>query len=198
MTTPRTRRKGAASTPSTRQRLIEAALRCATTEGVGALSLQSIASAAGVSKALVLYHFRDKDDVMSALAEWTTTRLIAREQAALPTGTAATVLEELWQWLEREIAAGELRALIELVGERGLRTRQASVASAQARHLAAEATLTRVFHALRLSPRVPIPMLAAAELAMRDGLVLSAARDPERPVRPAFDVYWLALLRLAQ
>ena len=58
--------------------------------------------------------------------------------------------------------------------------------------------MTQVFQLQRLSPRVPVPMLAAAELAVREGLTLSAAREPGRTVRAAFDMFWLALLRLAQ
>jgi AcrR family transcriptional regulator len=198
VTKTQSRRKSDSSAPSTRQRLLEAALRRSAVDGIGALSLQTIADEADVSKALVLYHFRDKDDVMSTLVEWTTSRVLAREATALVASTPATVLEELWRWLEAEIARGELRALIELAGERGARTRQANEASSIARHLAAEETMTQLFKLLHLTPRVPIPMLAASELAMREGLVLAASREPARATRAGFDVFWLALLRLAQ
>ena len=173
-------------------------MQCAVRDGSGTLSLQTIAAAANVSKALLLYHFRDKDDVLAVLITWLTGRVIAREQIALTGTTPAGVLDALWGWLEREVKSGELRALLELGSERGIRTREALASSGVQRHEVAEATMTRVFQLLRLTPKVPIPMLAVAELAMRDGLVLAVAREPTRTVRAAFDVFWLAALRLAQ
>jgi AcrR family transcriptional regulator len=184
--------------PTTRDRLLEAALECAVHKGSTALSLQTIAAAANVSKALLLYHFRDKDDVLAMLITWLTGRVVAREESALLDSNAAEVLDALWSWLEREVERGELRALLELGSERGKRTREALASSGERRHDVADATMTRVFHLLRLTPKVPISMLAEAELAMRDGLVLAAAREPKRTVRAAFDVFWLAALRLAQ
>lgn len=183
---------------TTRERLLEAAVDRAVSNGTNTLSLQSIAARAQVSKALLLYHFRDKDDVLAALVGWLTARLIAREQEALEGVAPHAVLETLWDWLEREIARGEFRVLIELAGERGQRTRAALQSCNERRHEVAASTMTHVFELLRLTPRVPIPMLASAELAMREGLILDAAREPNRTVRAAFDVFWLGALGLAQ
>lgn len=193
-----TGRRGPAPPEPPRDRILEATLRRAVRDGSGALSLQGIADEAGVSKALLLYHFRDKDDILASLIVWVSERVVAREGRALEGSTPATVLEAMWEWLDHEIEQGELRVLVELAGERGARARQANLASAKQRHEAAERTMTRVFELQRLSPRVPIPMLAATELAVREGLTLSAAREPGRTVRAAFDMFWLALLRLAQ
>lgn len=166
--------------------------------GTSALSLQSIASTARVSKALLLYHFRDKDDLIAALITWLTDRIVHREEEALRTTQPHTSLETLWMWLEQEITRGELRVLLELGSERGERTRAALRESGTRRHAAAEATMQRVFQLLRLTPRVPASMLAAAELAVREGIVLDIARDGDRIARAAFDVFWLGALRLAQ
>ena len=193
-----TGRRGPAPPVPPRDRILEATLRRAVRDGSGALSLQGIADEAEVSKALLLYHFRDKDDILATLITWVSGRVVAREAHALEGSTPATVLEAMWKWLHHEIEEGELRVLVELAGERGPRTRQANSTSAEQRHRAAEQTMTQVFQLQRLSPRVPIPMLAAAELAVREGLTLSAAREPGRTVRAAFDMFWLALLRLAQ
>ena len=193
-----TGRRLAARPARPRDRILEATLRRAVRDGSGALSLQGIADEAKVSKALLLYHFQDKDDLLATLIAWVSERVVEREAKALEGSTPATVLDAMWKWVAHEIEEGELRVLVELTGERGTRTRQANAASAGQRHEAAERTMARVFELQRLSPRVPIPMLAAAELAVREGLMLSAAREPGRTVRAAFDVFWLALLLLAQ
>ena len=181
-----------------RARLLDAALRCAQEQGYGALSLQTIATQANVSKALVLYHYRDKDALLATLIGWLTDRVIAREQVALTASTTTSVLEELWKWLDGELREGELRLLIELTCERSTAARRALGASAERRHEAARATVVRVFQALELSPRLPTSMLATCELAFRDGLVISAAHQRDRDARVAFDVFWMSLLSLAE
>lgn len=194
---PSSRRPPARAT-DTRERLLDASLRCAQQQGYGALSLQSIATHAEVSKALVLYHYRDKDDLLVTLIAWLTERLVSRERQALTVGVPSSVLEELWLWLQNELHEGELRVLIELASERSEVARLALEESAQRRHEAAQETVTRVFQALELTPRLPAAMLAACELAFRDGLVLATSRQASRNSRVAFDVFWLSLLSLAE
>jgi AcrR family transcriptional regulator len=191
-------RRQSARAKDARARLLDAALRCAQEQGYGALSLQTIATQANVSKALVLYHYRDKDELLATLIEWLTDRTISREQVALTSSTTTSVLEELWKWLDGELREGELRLLIELTCERSIPAREALGASAERRHETARATVVRVFQALELSPRLPTAMLATCELAFRDGLVISAAHQRGRDARVAFDVFWMSLLSLAE
>ncbi len=181
-----------------RERLLAATLRCAARDGGGALSLQSIAEEASVSKALVLYHYQDKERLLATTIRWLTGRLLAREASALAQSTAGSVLEDFWRWLDEELQRGELRVLIELAQERGVETRRALEESALQRQQTAEQTVSRVFQLLDLSPRLPAAMIASSELAFRDGLVLWAWRQPDRSARVAFDVLWLSLLSLAR
>lgn len=181
-----------------RERLLHATLRCAARDGGGALSLQSIAEEASVSKALVLYHYRDKEQLLATTIRWLTTRLLEREAHALAQSSASSVLEDYWRWLEEEIAAGELRVLNELSQERGGETRRALEESALQRQARAEQTVARVFQLLELAPRLPAAMIASSELAFRDGLVLWAWRQPDRSARVSFDVFWLSILSLAR
>lgn len=181
-----------------RERLLLATLDCARRDGAGALSLQHIAREARVSKALVLYHFHDKERLLVAVIEWLTERLVVRERVALSASTATSVLEDYWQALDREFRFGELRVLIELSQERGVDAVAALGASARRRRSVCDETISRVFQLLELSPRLPTAMLAACELAFREGLVLSAAREAEHSARVSFDVFWLSLLGLAQ
>ena len=51
---------------SLRERLLDAAVECFTTDGIGAASLRSIAIAAGVTPAMVNYYFGSKDNLLQA------------------------------------------------------------------------------------------------------------------------------------
>jgi len=181
-----------------RERLLEATLRCAIRDGGGALSLQSIAAEAGVSKALVLYHYHGKERLLAITIRWLATRLLAREANALARSSASSALEDYWRWMASEIERGEARVLIELSQERGAEVREAIDETSLARQQQAEQTVSRVFQLLELTPRVPVAMIASGELAFRDGLVLWAWRQPDRSARVAFDVCWLSLLSLAR
>lgn len=162
------------------------------------MSLQSIAAEAGVSKALVLYHYHDKAALLATAIHWLTDRVVQRERAALATSTAGTVLEEYWRWLEEETRAGELRVLLELSQERATEAREAMAASALLRQAAAEQTVTRIFQLLNLAPRLPPAMLASCELAFREGLVTWGSQRADRNARVAFDVFWLSILSLTR
>jgi AcrR family transcriptional regulator len=193
-----TGRRGASRAHEARERLLAAMLRCALRDGGSAVSLQSIATEAGVSKALVLYHYRDKAALLATAIHWLTDRVVQREKAALASSTAGTVLEDYWQWLEEEMRAGELRVLLELVQERAGEARDAMAASAQLRQSAAEQTVARIFQLLNLAPRLPPAMLASCELAFREGLVIWGGARDDRNTRVAFDVFWLSILSLTR
>jgi AcrR family transcriptional regulator len=149
-----------------------------------------------VSKALIHYHFDDKEAMLARVVEWTTAGLIARERAALEGVTAATAVDALWRWLEHELMTGRLRLLLEL-GMYRTPLVQAAVGDAlEVRSAAAAATVTQLFGILELQPRVPPELLAGVVVAFADGL---AARGyPESDSRVAFDIFWLALLSLAE
>jgi AcrR family transcriptional regulator len=181
-----------------RDRLLAAMLRCGLREGGSAVSLQAIAAEAGVSKALVLYHYHDKAALQAAAIHWLTDRVVQRERAALAASTGATVLEEYWRWLEGEMHTGELRVLLELAQERAAPARAAMEASAVARQAGAEQTVTRIFQLLELVPRLPSAMIASSELAFREGLVTWGAQRADRNPRVAFDIFWLSILSLAR
>lgn len=175
-----------------------ATLRCAQRDGGGAVSLQAIAVEAGVSKALVLYHYHDKETLLATTLQWLSDRVVQRELHALERSSATSVLEEYWQWLAAELHSGELRALLELTQARGEKVRQTIATSAAQRQAAAERTVARVFLLLDLVPRLPAAMLATCELAFRDGLVVWSSQRPDQNLRVAFDVFWLSLLGLAR
>ncbi|MBP0446162.1 TetR/AcrR family transcriptional regulator [Roseomonas sp. SSH11] len=55
--------------PTTRERIIAAASRLFYAQGVGKVSMDAVAAAAGVTKRTLYYHFRSKDDLAAAYLE---------------------------------------------------------------------------------------------------------------------------------
>jgi AcrR family transcriptional regulator len=179
------------------RRIVEAGLALAVRGGATAVSLQEVATLAGVSKGLIHYHFHDKATLVARLVEHAAERVAARERAAAAQAAAAPAAQALdvyWRWLEGELARGELRAAAELAGDPSEYARVASRHAAGVRHAAASATLEALFGALALRPRVPVAMLANVLVAFVDGLAVSASSER----RVAYDVFWLAVLGLAE
>ena len=183
---------------SATQRILEAAVRCVRAQGAAELSMQHIATEAGVSKALIHYHFTDNDALLARLVEWLTARLIKREQALISDGGVSKSIDAFWAWLDSELASGELRVLAELSQNRGPAVRDAALASARLRRESTGAVIDWLYRSLSLKPRVPSSMLSRVVIAFVDGLALSASLDPESDPRVAFDVFWLSMLSLAE
>ena len=179
-------------------RILAAAAQCAGQQGVAQVSLQTVAGVAGVSKALIHYHFRDRDALLARLADWLTEALVTGEAAALaaappPGGGAA-----LWAWRGGELASGRIRALVDLGQEQGAAVRAAVRRSREARRAQATRTIEWLFSALSLTPRLPAPLVADVTVAFTDGLAGEATVEPEANHRLRFDVFWLSVLNLAE
>ncbi len=177
-------------------RILEATSACIIQKGAADVSLQDVAEAAGVSKALIHYHFHDKGELMARLVEWLRAGLVARQETALTDVPAAAALDALWQWLSDELERGDLRALLDLTLVQGDAVQSAVRATALARREAAATVTHELFTALGLKPRVPVPLIADTFVAFVDGLALDRVVAPERNARISFDVFWLATLSL--
>jgi AcrR family transcriptional regulator len=180
------------------ERILAAAAECVGQLGAAQVSLQTVAASAGVSKALIHYHFRDRDELLARLVDWVTIELVQGEELALADVDATTALDALWAWLEVELLSGRLRALVELAGERGAAVREAIRRSREARRAQATLTIERLFGALVLRPRLPAPLVGDVTVAFVDGLAGEVAVEPEGNHRLRFDVYWLSVLNLAE
>jgi AcrR family transcriptional regulator len=180
------------------ERILAAAAECVGTLGAAQVSLQTVADAAGVSKALIHYHFRDRDELLARLVDWVTVQFVHGEDLALAEADATTALDALWTWLEGELVSGRLRTLVELAGERGEAVRDAIRRSREARRAQATLTIERLFAALSLTPRLPAPLVGDVTVAFVDGLAGEMAVDPEGNHRLRFDVFWLSVLSLAE
>ena len=61
------------------ERILAAAAECVSALGAAQVSMQAVADGAGVSKALIHYHFRDRDELLARLADWLTVELVRGE-----------------------------------------------------------------------------------------------------------------------
>ena len=188
-----------ASAPAdARARIVDAGVRCIAREGVGGASMAAIALEAGVSKALLHYHYHDRATLLAEIVERIGVRTIERERAAIDARGGIGGLDALWQWLDGELRRGELAALAELTRVREGAVRSATRTVANDRRQRAARTIERLFAELDLTPRVPAPLMADAAVAFIDGLALDVANGSAREPRVSYDVFWLALLGLTE
>lgn len=182
------------------ERILAAARGLVARGGAAELSMGDVASAAHVSKALVHYHFHDKDSLLVALAEQAGNAVLARtgDTRGGPDDTDEHVLDAYWTRLDAELRAGDLRILLALSECDSERVRTVCRRFAARRRELTGAQIASVFQRLGLQLRVPAELVASTVVAFTDGLALASALEPERPARPAFDVLWLALLTLAE
>lgn len=206
MVTPRGAKTDASTTT---RRILEAAKRSIAASGAATLSMQDVAVDAGVSKALIHYHFHDKDTLLAKLVEHLVNGLVARERevlAAYANQHNPLAVDALWQWVDEELHRGDIRVLLELDAYRGKAVQAAARQAATRRREIAAETVARLFEILDLRPRVAASLLGNVVVAFLDGLAIDTAlADAESdasadrgPPRVAFDVFWLAMLSLAE
>jgi AcrR family transcriptional regulator len=173
------------------ERLLDAAATLGIARGVGALSVQAIATAAGVSKALVLYHFSDKAALYTALA-----RQLATQDAEAMRGAAQTS-DPMVAWRTMATAGHGARALL---GALLLEPPVHGVAPALTAEREAAATELGVamLRALDLTPRIAPQLVGRLLVRQLDGLgAAQAARDALTAHDAELDAFALALLTLA-
>ncbi|MCE9602167.1 MAG: TetR/AcrR family transcriptional regulator [Gemmatimonadetes bacterium] len=177
-------------------RIVRAAITLGATKGVGAMSLQGIAAAAGVSKALLLYHFRGKAALRDAVVD-----ALGRASAErLRLAARATDAMHAWRALVRdETVQGEVALLGALALEADVAAEPLQRARAE-REDAAVALATAVLGGLQLMPRVPAEFVGRLLLRQLDGLAAAATRDGVSvdALEAELDVFALALLSLGR
>jgi AcrR family transcriptional regulator len=184
--------------PDAPTRILHATARLLAERGVARFNLQEVAEAAAVSKGLIHYHYHDRDTLLTRLVEALGADIARRQQAMIAAATPETAVDDVWTWLAGELRRGHLRVLQELTQEPGALVRGAVNAAAAHRRATTAATLERLFALLGLRPRVPPPLLADVVVAFEDGLVLASVVQPEQDPRVPFDVFWLAVLGMAE
>ena len=179
------------------ERILRSAVRQLALGSPADVSLHDIAAEAGVSKALIHYHFHDRDTLLVAVADRLADELVTREADALHDERSSLAVDALWQWLRCELERGDIRVLLSLGALPGATVRVATQRAAARRREAAARTIARLFDALDLEARMPVSLIADVVVAFIDGLALEATNHG-RDARVTFDVFWLALLSLGE
>jgi TetR/AcrR family transcriptional regulator len=136
-----------------RERLLDAAIACYTTQGVAATSLRSIALAAGVTPALVNYYFGSKERLLDAVVE----------ERVMPAATALARRLETSGDEPRAIAAAFVRGMHDAVAERPW------LPSLWVREILTENGALRPLLFERIAPLVPQPLVNRLAAARRRG-----------------------------
>lgn len=159
--------------------------------------MAAIAAESEVSKALLHYHHTGRGQLLAEVVTQLGRRIVGRERAALDAASGSSAVDALWEWLAGELTRGELRALLELAMQHEAEVRAAAESVASARGREATRTVEQLFAGLGLTPRMPAELLGSASVAFIDGLAIGTV-VPSRDPRANFDVFWLALLSLAE
>ncbi|HUX35380.1 MAG TPA: TetR family transcriptional regulator [Gemmatimonadaceae bacterium] len=186
-------REVATADGTARTRILDAACARMLEAGEGGASSAQVAAAAGVSKALVHYHFRDKRELLLGVTTACGERIAGRTGV---TTDAASPLDAFWQWLERELNAGDLRLLLQLTQGDDDAVGEAAVGELQVFRVETQRRVRRVFRALALAPSIPVELVTELVVVAAMGLAAGDAAMSDDAGRQAIDVLWLGLLGL--
>lgn len=170
-------------------RFLDAATALGIAGGVTALTVQGIAAEAGVSKALVLYHFDDKRALLQTLA----LRLATADAAALRAASDAADPFAAWLALGGDETSCGARALLcALLLDSAVR--EIAPALLAPRERGASALAVAMLGAAGLQPKLAPALLGRLLLQQLDGISSIARQD----AAASLDAFALALLALGE
>ncbi len=179
-----------------KERIVAAARGQVLRGGEGAASSAQVANAAGVSKALVYYHFHDNRELLCGLVEDCEERIRNRLERDGRLERRSNPVEEFRAWVEREFDAGDANVLIRLGQVEDVVVRQASLRAVETFQAAVGRQMETTFQRLRTPPPLPMDFLAKLMATMIIG-VLAGGDGVSAPERnELLDMVWLAVLRL--
>lgn len=172
-------------------RMVDAAIALGTRKGASALTLQGVATESGVSKALVLYHHRDKDALLLAVAQ----RLVGNDVDALRAAAAQADALEGWSRVAGDAHRRAERALlVTLLQETPLRAVAPDLQAARAQ---AGLTLAQaVLAAAGLRSRIANSLLGRFVVHLLDGIAVGTQGKSASTIEADLDATALALLGL--
>ena len=180
-------------------RMVDSAVALGTSSGAGALTLQGVATASGVSKALVLYHHRDKDALLLAVAQ----RLVSNDVDALRAAAAGAdaqpdaQADALAGW-SAVVGGAERRAeralLVTLLQDASLRVAAPQMMAARAQ--AGLALAHAVLAAAGLRSRIASSLLGGFVVHLVDGIAVGTQGKSASAIDADLDASALALLGL--
>ncbi|SFK16966.1 TetR/AcrR family transcriptional regulator [Cellulomonas sp. KH9] len=161
-----------------REQLIEAALNVASREGIDGATVRAVAAEAGVSLGVVHYCFRDKDELLRAMAHTITERNLGRGMAEMPATAPARdlimgVLDGLWANIRATRGPQLLTYELTTTSLRHPELQQVGIDQYVVSWAAAEQFLEDIERAAGVTWRVPRHIVARSIIATIDGFSLA-------------------------
>ncbi len=184
-----------------RAQILEGALRCFGERGYARATMDDVAAACDLSKGSLYRFFASKEELLLALFDVFDQRIAAAFEAdrgASGDGDALTLLDRTGAMILETLGAqrgegGLLQAWLEFLSFRDLRDRFAATYGASRRSLAA--ALRAGLERGELHPATEPDAVAAAFVAVVEGLLLQALVDPAFDPRRAWDGAWAPFRR---
>jgi AcrR family transcriptional regulator len=189
------------ATAKNRDNIVDHSCEALGAVGLANLTISAVAERAGVSTALVHYHFDTKAKLLAATAERVAVRRHEKRAQALAASRGLAAVDALWEVVESNVRDGVERAYVELVLYARTDESAAGSLSQQRRshRVAMGRRLPTLLRELGASPSAASEELTAALDAQLDGLSLALLAGSEAAVvRTAYDAFWLSLLAAGQ
>lgn len=184
------------TTAAALDRITAAAIEQLRVAGAANLTVGSVAKAAGISTALVHYHFASKMGLLRVASERVAAERVERRTAPL-SGTGLDAVDALRQVLERDAATGAERGWqdVLLLARDDAAIRRTVARARDVERAAFAARLPALFASLGAAPTADAEPVAGLVIACLDGLALGLATGVPQPAfRNAYDAFWLALI----
>ena len=168
---------------ASRQQVIAAAIQTLAKRGLAQTSVSDIADAAGMSKGVVHYHFKSKDDLLGRVLDACVAAIHTRtrrawDEAKDPLDKIRSYLRE--GWASRTDGSPEMRVIAELAaqGVHDPRMREAISTMFQTMREQLVRDFVECFAEIGLRPKIPPRVVPRLVMATLDGLGLHHMFDP--------------------
>ena len=183
---------------NSRDRIIDAVCSAIVDGGLSGLTVADVARRAGVSTALVHYHFSTKQVLLESAAERLVAQRADARTGALARSEGLGALDALWSAIEAGAVSGAERACGDLALLARTDPTVSGLLAAQRRSDTRSLSdrLPKLLRELGTGPAVPTDEVAALVHLFLDGAALAiAGGDPPTDVRAAYDAFWLLLVK---
>jgi len=184
-------------TQDARGGILEAARREIIRAGWAAATSGHVAQLAGVSKALIHYHFHDKHMLLTAVAAKCGEDIAERGAEEVVYSADENPVDEFGDWLEREIVAGDVQIAIQLRTAPDRLVKHAADEALMAFRRELERRIDAVFTALELTPRIPPELVVDLFARMIEGMAAVQMSSSAHRRRIA-ETLWLSMLSIAE
>ena len=186
---------------NSRDRIAEAACALVQDAGIADLTVADVGRRAGVSSALVHYHFNTKQELLAAAAERLAARRTAARTAALSATSGLAALDALWAALSAGPGSEAERAWndLALLARRDTTVRRTLAAQRRVERTTIAQSLPSLFRELGTAPTASWDETAATILLFLDGVAGALGEGGVADdIRAAYDAFWLVLVAAGQ